>query len=171
MMLLMMISGNTFRHFKAVHVLRFKVPMALPLELIAPDRMRRVIAEGVSASLGLQPSAVGVVEATIHRRFDIDGRPLACPTSSIALEIVATADSGVFSTQQLAKDVTTACTEGSLIVYVQATAARNGLLTKCFKGQPNILSIPITQEADVVRPVTKNVAAYHDRTPLDESIA
>ena len=166
-----MISGNTFRHFKAAHVLRFKVPIALPLEALVPDRMRLVIAEGVSASLGLQPSAVGVVEATIHRRFDIDGRPLACPTSSIALEIEATVSSGVFSTQQLANDVTTACTQGSLIVYVQATAARNGVLTQCLKDQPEILSIPITQEADVVRPVTKNAAACDDGTPLDEPIA
>lgn len=166
-----MISGNTFRHFKAAHVLRFKVPIALPLEVAMTDTMRRVIEEGVSASLGLQPSAVGVTDATIHRRFDVDGRPLACPTSSIALEIDSTVASGVFSTQQLANDVTTACTEGSLIVFVKAAAAWNELLTQCLKDQPEILSIPITQEADVVRPVTKNAATYHDGTPLDESIA
>ena len=84
------------------------------------------------------------------------------PTSSIVLEIKSTVASGVFSTQQLANGVTTACTGDSLIVYVKAAAARNEVLTQCFKDQPEILSIPITQEADVVRPVTKNAATYHE---------
>merc|ERR1740117_634510 len=110
--------------------------------------MRRMIEQGVAASVGLRSKSVSVTSVAAAR--DGDGRELSvCGESRFGLEI----ESASGGAEQLKTDLQQAFTEGGVVTYVKAAAAELGILTQCLKDQKKELPRPVVQETAVVRKV------------------
>ena len=133
------------------------------------DLMKRMVEQGVAASVGLRSESVRVTDVVAAaRRLGSDGRELeVCGESQIGLEIESA--SGGAELKQLMANVQQAFTEGGAVTYVKAAAAELGILTQCLKDQKKELPKPAVQETVIVRKVVvqKRATAAPTDAPTD----
>ena len=153
---------------KEMPALTTNVQLAITVAQGTMDLMKRMVEQGVAASVGLRSESVRVTDVAAARRLGSDGRELGvCGESQIGLEIESA--SGGAELKQLMADLQQAFTEGGAVTYVKAAAAELGILTQCLKDQKKELPKPAVQETVIVRKVVvqKRATAAPTDAPTD----